>query len=206
HVKNTLANCRIRNTVYGDRKQLFRPITKRGVSTLFKIMAKKAKTCEHISEITNYERLEFLGDALLELLVSIHLFFLFPQFDEGRLSTFRVGLIQNHFFTSLARNLCLQHFIIYNHGPDLCSHSALNHALANSFEALMGAIYLDGGLAIVDKILSKILFYQDKQLTDIWNNLQAYPLKIQYPNSDRHLIEQVPLLKQLTRFEQDIGV
>lgn len=127
-------------------------------------MAKKAKTCEHISEITNYERLEFLGelneyflfvkihprsclgDALLELLVSIHLFFLFPQFDEGRLSTFRVGLIQNHFFTSLARNLCLQHFIIYNHGPDLCSHSALNHALANSFEALMGAIYLDGGL------------------------------------------------------------
>lgn len=81
HVKNTLvrhnchsrkkclneslffvkANCRIRNTVYGDRKQLFRPITKRGVSTLFKIMAKKAKTCEHISEITNYERLEFLG-------------------------------------------------------------------------------------------------------------------------------------------------
>ncbi|CAF3412899.1 unnamed protein product [Rotaria sp. Silwood1] len=206
HVKNTLANCRIRNTVYGDRKQLFRPITKRGVSTLFKIMAKKAKTCEHISEITNYERLEFLGDALLELLVSIHLFFLFPQFDEGRLSTFRVGLIQNHFFTSLARNLCLQHFIIYNHGPDLCSHSALNHALANSFEALMGAIYLDGGLAIVDKILSKILFYQDKQLTDIWNNLQEYPLKIQYPNSDRHLIEQVPLLKQLTKFEQDIGV
>ncbi len=87
-----------------------------------------------------------LGDALLEYLVSIHLFFLFPQFDEGRLSTFRVGLIQNHFFTSLARNLCLQHFIIYNHGPDLCSHSALNHALANSFEALMGAIYLDGGL------------------------------------------------------------
>ncbi len=83
---------------------------------------------------------------MLEFIVSIHLFFLFPQFDEGRLSTFRVGLIQNHFFTSLARNLCLQHFIIYNHGPDLCSHSALNHALANSFEALMGAIYLDGGL------------------------------------------------------------
>lgn len=206
HVKNTLANCRIRNTVYGDRKQLFRPITKRGVSTLFKIMAKKAKTCEHISEITNYERLEFLGDALLELLVSIHLFFLFPQFDEGRLSTFRVGLIQNHFFTSLARNLCLQHFIIYNHGPDLCSHSALNHALANSFEALMGAIYLDGGLAIVDKILSKILFHQDKQLTDIWTHLPEYPLKVQYPNSDRHLIEKVPLLQKLMKFERDIGV
>ena len=137
-------------------------------------MAKKAKTCEHISEITNYERLEFLGemrkkhpcerestvfirclgDALLEYLVSIHLFFLFPQFDEGRLSTFRVGLIQNHFFTSLARNLCLQHFIIYNHGPDLCSHSALNHALANSFEALMGAIYLDGGLVRLPSVAS----------------------------------------------------
>lgn len=133
-------------------------------------MAKKAKTCEHISEITNYERLEFLGkksielffsvsffsvvlgDALLEFLVSIHLFFLFPQFDEGRLSTFRVGLIQNHFFTSLARHLCLQHFIIYNHGPDLCSHSALNHALANSFEALMGAIYLDGGLVNTHRV------------------------------------------------------
>ena len=140
-------------------------------------MAKKAKACEHISEITNYERLEFLGskeemymkffilvfiyigDALLEFLVSVHLFFLFPQFDEGRLSTFRVGLIQNHFFTSLARNLCLQHFIIYNHGPDLCSHSALNHALANSFEALMGAIYLDGGL--VKEIIQNKLFCLD---------------------------------------------
>ncbi len=90
--------------------------------------------------------------------MSIHLFFLFPQFDEGRLSTFRVGLIQNHFFTSLARNLCLQHFIIYNHGPDLCSHSALNHALANSFEALMGAIYLDGGLV-------KDLFFKKKLIS-----------------------------------------
>ncbi|CAF1628716.1 unnamed protein product, partial [Rotaria sp. Silwood1] len=183
HVKDTLANCRIRNTVYGDRKQLFRPITKRGVSTLFKIMAKKAKTCEYILEITNYERLEFLGDALLEFLVSIHLFFLFPQFDEGRLSTFSVGLIQNHFFTSLARNLCLQHFIIYNHGQ------------ANSFEALMDAIYLDGGLV-----------KKNKQLTNIWNNLQEYPLKVQYLNSDPHLIEQVPLLKQLTKFEQDLEV
>ncbi|CAF1054073.1 unnamed protein product [Rotaria sordida] len=112
-----------------------------------------------------------------------------------RLSTFRVGLIQNHFFTSLARNLCLQHFIIYNHGPDLCSHSALNYALANSFEALVDAIYLDGGL-----------MKKNKQLTNLWNNLQEYPLKVQYPNSDRHLIEQVLLLKQLTKFEQDIGV
>ncbi len=58
----------------------------------------------------------------------------------------------------------------------------------------------------MDKILSKILFYQDKQLTDIWNNLQAYPLKIQYPNTDRHLIEQVSLLKKLTKFEDEIGV
>lgn len=79
HVKNTLANCRIRNTVYGDRKQLFRPITKRGVSTLFKIMAKKAKTCEHISEITNYERLEFLGKHRCPL-VSMTMFFFFFVF------------------------------------------------------------------------------------------------------------------------------
>jgi len=60
--------------------------------------------------------------------------------------------------------------------------------------------------AIVDKILSKILFHQDKPLSDIWDNLPEYPLKIQYPNSDRHLIEQVPLLKKLTKFEEDIGV
>ena len=58
----------------------------------------------------------------------------------------------------------------------------------------------------MDKILSKILFYQDKPLIDIWNNLQQYPLKIQYPISDRHLIDQVPLLKKLTKFEEDIGV
>ena len=109
---------------------------------LFSIMAQKANDSEEASCISNYERLEFLGDKILELLVSRHLFFLFPMCDEGQLSEYRNAIVQNQYLAVLARKLDLHYFILFYHGVDLCSNAALNHALANSFEALLAAIFL----------------------------------------------------------------
>lgn len=113
---------------------------------LFSIMSHKANENEEISCMLNYERLEFLGDKILELLVSKHLFGLFPIYDEGQLSEYRNAIVQNQYLAVLARKLNMHYFITFYHGVDLCSNSALNHALANSFEALLAAIFLDSGL------------------------------------------------------------
>jgi len=144
HIRNVLFNCKVRNPNYGSltpnkRKTLLR---KKGIHMLFSIMSQKANDNEEVSCISNYERLEFLGDKILELLISRHLFFLFPMYDEGQLSEYRNAIVQNQYLAVLARKLDLHYFILFYHGVDLCSNSALNHALANSFEALLAAIFL----------------------------------------------------------------
>lgn len=159
HIRNCLFNCKDRTPNYGvltpqKRKNLLR---KKGIHMLFSIMAQKANDSEESSSIANYERLEFLGDKILELLTSKHLFFMFSHFDEGQLSEYRNAIVQNQYLAVLARKLDMHYFIIFYHGVDLCSNSALNHALANSFEALLAAIYLDSNLDTVSSVLAKTL-------------------------------------------------
>lgn len=126
---------------------------------LFSIMAQKGNETEESSTISNYERLEFLGDKILELLTSRHLFFMFTHFDEGQLSEYRNAIVQNQYLAVLARKLDMHFFIIFYHGVDLCSNSALNHALANSFEALLAAIFLDSNdLDTVSAVLAKTIW------------------------------------------------
>lgn len=160
HIRNCLFNCKDRAPNYGvltpqKRKNLLR---KKGIHMLFSIMSQKANESEEYSSIANYERLEFLGDKILELLTSKHLFFMFTHFDEGQLSEYRNAIVQNQYLAVLARKLDLHYFIIFYHGVDLCSNSALNHALANSFEALLAAIFLDSDLDTVSAVLAKTLW------------------------------------------------
>lgn len=139
---------------------------------LFSIMAQKANENEESSSISNYERLEFLGDKILELLTSKHLFFMFSNYDEGQLSEYRNAIVQNQYLAVLAKKLELHYFIIFYHGVDLCSNSALNHALANSFEALLAAIYLDSDLETVSTMLAKTLWvgFTSQSALDYFNH------------------------------------
>ncbi len=67
--------------------------------------------------------------------MSKHLFGLFPTYDEGKLSEYRYAIVQNQYLAVLARKLNMHYFITFYYGVDLCSNLALNHALANRFEA-----------------------------------------------------------------------
>lgn len=210
HIRNALFNCKVRNPNYGGltsnkRKSLLR---KKGIHMLFSIMAQKGHDGEHESQISNYERLEFLGDKILELLTSRHLFLLFPMFDEGQLSEYRNALVQNQYLAVLARHLDMHYFIIFYHGVDLCSNSALNHALANSFEALLAAIFLDSDLTTVSHVLSKTLWDREetKDLYSTWINLPPHPIQAQLPQGDRHLIKSTKILQHVNMFEELIGV
>ncbi|CAK5074023.1 unnamed protein product [Meloidogyne enterolobii] len=158
------------------------------------------------SIIKHNERLEFLGDAVVEFLTTIHLFFLFTELDEGGLATFRSALVQNRHLATLGDRLGLQHFMVYAHGPDLCHSADLRHAMANTFEALMAAVFLDSGLEQCDKIFANALFVNETNLLQIWTNLPEHPLKKDTPYGDRHLISSVPCLKLLVEFERCIGI
>ena len=163
HIRNVLFNCNVRSPSYGfmtpqKRKNMLR---KKGIHTLFSIMSQTGSSddgAEPVSFMSNYERLEFLGDKILELLTSRALFFMFPMCDEGALSEYRNALVQNQYLAVLARQLDMHYFILFYHGVDLCSNSALNHALANSFEALLAAIFLDSDLSTVSAILARALW------------------------------------------------
>ncbi|XP_066150705.1 ribonuclease 3 isoform X1 [Euwallacea fornicatus] len=206
HARNTLTNCGIRQPEYGDRRIHYMNTRKRGINTLINIMSRFGKQEETESNITHNERLEFLGDAVVEFLSSIHLFFSFPELEEGGLATYRAAIVQNQHLAILARVLKLDQFMLYAHGSDLCHDLELKHAMANCFEALMGALFLDGGIDVADRVFSNTLFKQDPDLLKVWVNLPPHPLQEQEPTGDRHCIQKFDILHKLTEFEKSINV
>ena len=74
-----------------------------GINTLINIMSRFGKKTETESNITHNERLEFLGDAVVEFLTSIHLFHIFPDLEEGGLATYRAAIVQNQHLAVLAK-------------------------------------------------------------------------------------------------------
>ncbi|KAF7266904.1 hypothetical protein GWI33_019831 [Rhynchophorus ferrugineus] len=198
HARNSLTNCGIRQPEYGDRRIHYMNTRKRGINTLINIMSRFGKQQETESNITHNERLEFLGDAVVEFLSSIHLFFSFPHLEEGGLATYRAAIVQNQHLALLARVLKLDQFMLYAHGSDLCHDLELEHAMANCFEALMGALFLDGGIDVADNVFSNTLYKDNAELLKVWVNLPPHPLQEQEPLGDRHWIKNFDILQKLT--------
>ncbi len=105
----------------------------------------------------NNERLEFLGDAVLDLIVGEYLFFKFPSSNEGVLSKMRASLVNESGFTLLAKEIKLGEYIYLSVAEE--NNNGRNKAslLSNAFEAVMGAIYLEAGLNVVKEISVKLL-------------------------------------------------
>ncbi|XP_037400369.1 ribonuclease 3 [Pygocentrus nattereri] len=205
HARNSLSNCGIRQPKYGDRKVHHMYMRKKGINTLINIMSRLGQDDPTPSRINHNERLEFLGDAVVEFLTSVHLFYLFPNLEEGGLATYRTAIVQNQHLAMLAKKLELDRFMLYAHGPDLCRESDLRHAMANCFEALIGAVYLEGGLEEAKQLFGRLLF-NSEGLREVWLNYPPHPLQVQEPVTDRQLIESSPVLQKLTDFEKAIGV
>ncbi|XP_067225892.1 ribonuclease 3 isoform X1 [Chanodichthys erythropterus] len=205
HARNSLSNCGIRQPKYGDRKVHHMYMRKKGINTLINIMSRLGQDDPSPSRINHNERLEFLGDAVVEFLTSVHLYYLFPSLEEGGLATYRTAIVQNQHLAMLAKKLELDRFMLYAHGPDLCRESDLRHAMANCFEALIGAVYLEGGLEEAKQLFGRLLF-NSEDLREVWLNYPPHPLQVQEPLTDRQLIESSPVLQKLTNFEDAIGV
>ncbi|EPP34359.1 ribonuclease III [Chlamydia ibidis] len=102
---------------------------------------------ESVTLTEDSERLEFLGDAVLCLIVTEHLFLLFPSMDEGTLSTARSALINANSCCQYTDTLGLGKYLLTGKGEKIQSERGKTSAYANLFEAILGAIYLDGGLS-----------------------------------------------------------
>lgn len=119
---------------------------------------------EHPKEkLDHNERLEFLGDAVLELVVSENLFQNYSN-PEGELTSWRASLVNADSLSNLAEELGINNYLFLSKGESQSTGKARKIILANAFEALIGAIYLDRGIKEVKKFITKNLL---KKLPEI---------------------------------------
>ncbi len=103
------------------------------------------------------ERLEYLGDAVLELLVSEELFEKFPEYPEGQLTVLRAALVNYQILAKVAEHIGLQQFILMSRGEKKDTGKAREVILANAMEALIGAMYIDQGFEATRPFVAKFV-------------------------------------------------
>ena len=108
---------------------------------------------------TNNERLEFLGDAVIELLVSRYIYNKFPNEKEGILTSYRSALVKTDTLAKVSMNLGLGKYLKMSKGEEDSGGRDRVNILEDAFEALVGAIYLEKGLEYTDKFLYTNLYY-----------------------------------------------
>ena len=103
------------------------------------------------------ERLEYLGDAVLELVVTEYLFTNYPQYKEGELTSFRAATVRTTSLAETAKELELGNFLYLSKGEERTGGRSRPYILANTFESILGAIYLDKGFEEVKDFITRIL-------------------------------------------------
>ena len=103
------------------------------------------------------QRLEFLGDAVLQLALSHELFVQLPQADEGRLTKTRAHVVSTKSLAALSRRMGLGQFLVMGRGEEANGGRDRDSSLADALEAVIGAIYLDAGLEAAMQFIQRIL-------------------------------------------------
>jgi len=122
---------------------------------------------EHKECKTHNERLEFLGDAVLELVVSDYLFNKFLTRPEGELTSFRSALVKTESLADTATTLNIGEYMFLSKGEEDTGGRTKNYLLANTFEAIIGAMYLDQGYTACKEFIYAHLV---EKLSDIVKN------------------------------------
>ncbi|MBN1679945.1 MAG: ribonuclease III [Anaerolineae bacterium] len=130
------------------------------------------------------ERLEFLGDAVLDFIAGAWLYHRFPEMDEGRLTRFRAGLVRTETLALFASEINLGRVLLLGRGEDESGGRERRKNLCGAFEALIGAVFLDQGMATaqvfvepffgpaLDDILAQATDKDPKSLFQEWSQAQ----------------------------------
>jgi len=128
--------------------------------------------------LSNNERLEFLGDSVLSIIISTNIFKHFPDYPEGELAKMRAVLVSEPVLADLTRNLNISNYILMGKGEELTGGRDRDSILADTMEALIGALYLDQGLEITSKFVIKI-FKDDIKAVEEGKHIQDYKSMLQ---------------------------
>jgi ribonuclease-3 len=129
-------------------------------SAVPEMRAERAVDSQDAAAIQDNERLEFLGDAVLELLAREYLLESFPEWSEGQLSKSRAGLVNAHSLENAARRINLGEHLRLGRGEEKTGGREKPALLADAFEAVVAAVYLDAGLGSTREMLKRLLFEQ----------------------------------------------
>lgn len=114
----------------------------------------------------SYQRLEYLGDAVINMLVAQYLYFKYPHKDEGFLTISRQQIVQSKTEIAAAKKINLQNYLLLGHG--FANSNDHDKILEDCFEALIGAIYLDLGIKFAKKVLLASLLSIKKEKINEW--------------------------------------
>ena len=127
------------------------------------------------SKLSHNERLEFLGDAVLELVVTDHLYKEYPNNDEGDLTAYRSSLVNANIIGEVALMLGMNEYLLLSKGEAKDVGKARSYILANTSEAYVGALYLDLGYDAASKFISDTLFGKLKMIVEkkLWRDSKS---------------------------------
>lgn len=151
--------------------------------------------------LNHNERLEFLGDAVLEIIVTEYLFNNFPDTPEGDLTNWRASLVNCKMLSEVAQELDIEKYLYLSKGESKDKNSkARQYILANAIEALIGAIYLDQGIRPAKKFIKQIVL---SKLDNILSNHLYIDPKSSFQEKAQELIGVTPHYKVLNESGPD---
>lgn len=117
-------------------------------------------------DLKQNERLEFLGDAVLEMVITEYLYKKYPKKTEGDMTALRASLVNAVTLSKIASGLDMDSYLLLSKGESKSAGKARQYILANAFEALIGAIYIDGGYDKIFNFLEKNLFGKVEEIIE----------------------------------------
>ncbi|NBO17610.1 MAG: ribonuclease III, partial [Proteobacteria bacterium] len=111
-------------------------------------------------QLPSNERLEFLGDAVLQFLSSKHLFKIYSAMPEGDLTNLRASIVKTQSLAEEAKKLNFGKYLLMSKGEEVTGGRDREYLLANTFESFLGALYLEKGINSCEEFLNKHLFYK----------------------------------------------
>lgn len=125
--------------------------------------------------LSHNERLEFLGDAVLELVVTDFLYKKYPGYTEGELTALRSALVNAVIISEIAFNVGMNEYLLLSKGESKDNGKARQYILANTYEAFVGALYLDQGYKIADDFIGKTLLPHTEEIVSkkLWRDAKS---------------------------------
>lgn len=126
-------------------------------------------------DLDQNERLEFLGDAVIELITTDYLFHTYPEKPEGELTSFRSALVNTTMLSNVADELAMNEFLLLSKGEAKDTGRARQYILANTFEAFVGALYLDQGYDAAKAFVHRVLipYVDDIVSKQLWQDAKS---------------------------------